>query len=299
MREYDLIIVGAGAAGILCAIEGSKKGIKNILLIEKDPIVGGALSIGDYNISKSRKIVGKEYKEELIKELDKRKNIEIKLDTMVLKIESDNEVICTSSKNGIEKIKAKNIILSNGAKEGSRKAISMVGDRCSGILTLGMAKKILNMNNIILGKNVLIYGNDTLYMLEHDLKKHNINVIGVITLGEDKNAFGVTNNIYDNYEIVSIKGDKRIESVLLSKGNNELKVDCDTLIFARPMLSDGLVAMRSNIKLNPITTGPYVNENFMTSRECIFACGNGIYIHDNIESIEQECKDVITNIIKR
>ena len=50
MKEYNLIIVGGGAAGILCAIEANKKGIDNILLIEKDPVLGGALNLGNYNI---------------------------------------------------------------------------------------------------------------------------------------------------------------------------------------------------------------------------------------------------------
>ena len=63
-------------------------------------------------------------------------SVDLKLNTMVLKIEENNEVLCTSSEFGIEKIKGKKIILANGAKEGSRKAISMVGDRCSGILTV-------------------------------------------------------------------------------------------------------------------------------------------------------------------
>ena len=39
MREYDLIIVGGGAIGIICAIEAYKQGIDNILLIEKDPCI--------------------------------------------------------------------------------------------------------------------------------------------------------------------------------------------------------------------------------------------------------------------
>ena len=64
-------------------------------------------------------------------------------------------------------------------------------------------------------------------------------------------------------------------------------------MFARPMLSDGLVAMRSNISLNPETTGPKVDNNFMTSRENIYACGNGIYIHNFIEDIEEECSKLI------
>lgn len=53
MKQYDLIIIGGGAAGLLCAIEGKRTGIKDILLIEKDSILGGALTLGDYKDRKS------------------------------------------------------------------------------------------------------------------------------------------------------------------------------------------------------------------------------------------------------
>lgn len=298
MREYDLIIIGAGASGILCAIQASKKGIENILLIEKDPILGGALTLGDYNISKEKEITGKEYKEKLLKELNTCTNVEKLLGTMVLKIEGNDEVLCTSAK-GIEKIKGKTIILTNGAKEGSRKAVDMVGDRCSGIYTLGMAKKIFNMKDMVPGKNILIYGNETLYMLAKDLKKHDINIVGIVTLGDNKETFGLTNTIYDGYDITSIIGRGRVSEVVLSKNDEDIKVDCDTIIFARPMLSDGLVAMRSGINLNPVTTGPIVDDRFMTSKEGIYAAGNGIYIHDSIEEIEVEAVKVIESIINK
>lgn len=296
MKAYDLIIVGGGAAGILCAIDANEKGIKNILLIEKDPVLGGALNLGDYNISKEKTILGKDYKVSLLNKLDKC-NIDVKLNTMVLKIEDNNEVLCTSPENGIEKIKGTNIILANGAKEGSRKPVNMVGDRCSGILTVGMAKKIFNMPHMIPGKEILIAGNATLYMIEKELKDNNINVVGIITTDKDANTYGLTDNIYDNYSIESIYGQGRINRVKLSKGDQEIFVDCDTLIFANPMLSDGLVAMRSDIKLNQVITGPQVDKTFMTSRKNIYACGNGIFIHKYIEDIENECKEVINNIV--
>ena len=38
MKDYNLIIIGGGASGILCAIEASKKGIDDILLIENHNI---------------------------------------------------------------------------------------------------------------------------------------------------------------------------------------------------------------------------------------------------------------------
>ena len=295
MKEYNLIIVGGGAAGILCAIEANKKGIDNILLIEKDPVLGGALNLGNYNISRENAINGQEYKKTLMERFDKC-SVDLKLNTMVLKIEENNEVLCTSSECGIEKIKGKKIILANGAKEGSRKAISMVGDRCSGILTVGMAKKIFSICNMIPGKNILIDGYETLYMIQEQLKDKNINVVGIISENNDIETYGLTDKIYKDYKIVSIQGEGRITSVTLEKDGNEEVVECDTLMFARPMLSDGLVSMRSDIKLNPTTTGPEVDDKFMTSRENIYACGNGIYIHKFIEDIEEECSKLIKGL---
>ena len=90
MKEYNLIIVGGGAAGILCAIEANKKGIDNILLIEKDPVLGGALNLGNYNISRENAINGQEYKKTLMEKTKftkKVKNIlNIQKETNILNI---------------------------------------------------------------------------------------------------------------------------------------------------------------------------------------------------------------------
>ena len=296
MQTYDLIIVGGGAAGMLCAIEAKKLAMNKVLLIEKDNELGGALSLGNYNISNELKITGKYYKKYLIEEFEKF-DIETKLNTMVLKIEEDNSVLCTSPTNGVEKIKGKKIILANGAKEGSRKAVNMVGSRCSGIYTVGMAKKIFSMD-MIPGRKILIDGSDTLYMIEKELKRSNIDVVGIISNTEDIETYGLTKDIYVNYEIKNIEGKGRVESVIIGKEDEEVQIECDTVLFARPQLSDGLVAMRSGIKLNPKTTGPQVNEDYMTSKENVYACGNGIYIHNYIEEIEKECSELIYKICR-
>ena len=136
-------------------------------------------------------------------------------------------------------------------------------------------------------------------MIEEELKNSNINVVGIVCNNKNTDkvkCYDLTSNIYEDYEISSIKGEGRISEVTLSKDGNNLKVECDTLIFAQPMLSDGVVAMRSNIILNPETTGAKVNKNYMTSRENIYACGNGIFIHNSIEEIEKECISLINNL---
>ncbi|CDM70213.1 putative oxidoreductase [Clostridium bornimense] len=295
MREYELIIIGGGAAGMLAAIEGKKKGINEILVIEKDPILGGNLNSADYPINKDRTVTGKEYKVALLDKFNKL-DIEVKLNTLVLKIE-EKDVLCTSEINGIEKIRGKSIIIANGGKEGGRKAVDMVGDRCSGIYTLSMAKKIFALDRLP-GKNILIYGNSTLYMIKDKLKEKGLNIAGIVIKDNSNETYDLSNNIYKDYNIASIEGEGRVSSVKLIKDNDIKTVLCDTVIFSMPMLSDGLVAMRSGIRLNPKTTGAEVNDNFETSKEGIYAIGNGIYIHNSIEEIEKECSKVIKNIVK-
>lgn len=295
MREYDLIIIGGGASGLLLAINGKKDGIKNILLVEKDPILGGALNSADYNISEKGNLTGIEYKESLLKEFNEL-NIDVKLNTMVLKIEDSNEILCTSSEYGVEKIKGKNIIITNGGKEKSRNAVQIPGDRTAGVLTVGMAKKIFGIKNMVPGKNIFIVGDSTLYMIQEDLKKYNIKVSGIITDKNKNEVFDLSENLYPGYEIVSIHGEGRVSSVTIKNDDEKKNIKCDTVIFAYPMISDGLVALRSGLKLNPSTTGPAVDENLETSSKNIYACGNAIYIHKSIEEIEDECKKLIKTI---
>ncbi|MDB2068759.1 FAD-dependent oxidoreductase [Clostridium perfringens] len=295
MREYDLIIIGGGASGLLLAINGKKDGIKNILLVEKDSILGGALNSADYNISEKGNLTGIEYKESLLKEFNEL-NIDVKLNTMVLKIEDSNEILCTSSEYGVEKIKGKNIIIANGGKEKSRNAVQIPGDRTAGVLTVGMAKKIFGIKNMIPGKNIFIVGDSTLYMIQEDLKKHNIKVSGIITDKNKNEVFDLSENLYSGYEIIAIHGEGRVSSVTIKNGDEKKNIKCDTVIFAYPMISDGLVALRSGLKLNPSTTGPAVDENLETSNKNIYACGNAIYIHKSIEEIEDECKKLIKTI---
>ncbi|XZJ31659.1 NAD(P)/FAD-dependent oxidoreductase [Clostridium perfringens] len=295
MREYDLIIIGGGASGLLLAINGKKDGIKNILLVEKDPILGGALNSADYNISEKGNLTGIEYKESLLKEFNEL-NIDVKLNTMVLKIEDSNEILCTSSEYGVEKIKGKNIIITNGGKEKSRNAVQIPGDRTAGVLTVGMAKKIFGIKNMVPGKNIFIVGDSTLYMIQEDLKKHNIKVSGIITDKNKNEVFDLSENLYPGYEIISIHGEGRVSSVTIKNDDEKKNIKCDTVIFAYPMISDGLVALRSGLKLNPSTTGPAVDENLETSSKNIYACGNAIYIHKSIEEIEDECKKLIKTI---
>ena len=45
MNKYDLIIVGSGASGLSAGISALKSGIKNVLILEKEDVLGGNLNL--------------------------------------------------------------------------------------------------------------------------------------------------------------------------------------------------------------------------------------------------------------
>lgn len=281
MKNYDLIIAGGGASGLNCAINAKKQNINKILVIEKNPALGGMLNLGNFNISSSSKITSKEYLNTLLEKYNDL-NIETYLNTMVLNINDKGNVVCLSPDRGIEEISAKNIILTNGGKEKNKNPLQTAGDRCSGILSLFTAKNILNMGNIIPGKEIVIYGNSNLHIIEADIKKHNLNIVKIID---------------DNFYIKSISGNGRLDSITISDGTTDETIKCDTLIIAKGLASDGVVSLRSGLAINPETTGPKVDETYKTSKDNIYACGNGIFIHNSIEEIESETEKLISYIV--
>lgn len=299
MKKFDLVIVGAGAAGMLCAIEGKKNGLKSILVIEKDTAIGGSLNSGDYIISNDKESTGLDYLEKIKKEYENF-NIETYLNTMVLHLTSEGNVMCIHPERGIEEIHGKCVILANGSKEKSRNIYQMPGDRCSGIYSLGTVKKILSLGDITIGSNVILYGTEHLDTVKNIFLKNNVQIKGVIQpTGEvaPENMDIIKGaKVYAGYDITSIRGKGRISQIIIENQQDKEILDCDTLIFANGWLSDGVVAMKSKLILNPATTGPRVDENYETSMPGVFACGNGICIHENIEEIENEVEQLMKYI---
>lgn len=309
MINYDLVVIGGGPAGLAAAIEAKKNGIDNILVIERDRELGGILQQCIHNgfglhVFKEE-LTGPEYAEKFIDELLSM-GIDYKLDTMVLELNEDRDILAMNSSDGIMNIKAKAVILAMGCRERARGAIRIPGTRPAGVLTAGTAQRFVNMEGYMVGKKVVILGSgDIGLIMARRMTLEGAQVLAVAELMPFSG--GLTRNIVqclDDYDIplylshtvVDIKGKDRVESVTIAKVDEnfkaiegtEVKFDCDTLLLSVGLIPENELSRSANIELDRITAGPVVNESMETSVEGIFACGNVVHVHDLVDWVTKE-----------
>jgi len=317
--KYEVVVLGGGPAGLAAAIEARKNGIKDILILERGNELGGILQQCIHNgfglHEFKEELTGPEYAQRFINEIGE-KEIEYKLNTMVVDISVDKKIRAINSKDGYMEIEAKAIILAMGCREKTRGAIAIPGDRPSGIFTAGTAQRFINIEGYMVGKKVLILGSgDIGLIMARRMTLEGAKVEAVVELMPYSG--GLTRNIVqclDDYDIplllghtiVDIKGDSRLEKVTVAKVDEDRKpilgterdYDVDTLLLSVGLIPENDLSRNTGILLDKRTLGPIVNESMETSIEGIFACGNVVHVHDLVDFVSAESRKAGINSAK-
>ena len=142
MKEYDIVIIGGGPAGLAAAVSARDNGIESILILERDRELGGILNQCIHNgfglHTFKEELTGPEYAARYEEQVFRR-GIEYKLNTMVMDISHDKVVTAMNREEGLFEIQAKAVILAMGCRERSRGALNIPGYRPAGIFSAGTA----------------------------------------------------------------------------------------------------------------------------------------------------------------
>lgn len=306
---YDLAIIGGGPAGLAAAISAKEKGIENILIIERDNELGGILNQCIHNgfglhIFKEE-LTGPEYAEIFINKV-KELNIDYKLNTFVLDINENRELSVINSTDGFFKIKSQAIILAMGCRERPRGAINIPGTRPSGIFTAGTAQRFINIEGYMVGKKAVILGSGDIGLImarRLTLEGAKVEVVAEIMPYPNGLKRNIAQCLEDfniplllEHTVVDIKGRDRIEAVVLAKVDKdrniikgtEKYIECDTLILSVGLIPENELSKNLGVEIDPLTSGPLVNESLETSIEGVFACGNVLHVHDLVDNVTKE-----------
>ena len=318
MKNFDLVIVGGGPAGLAAAVSAKKNGCDSILILERDGELGGILNQCIHNgfglHTFKEELTGPEYASRFIKQVEELQ-IEYKLNTMVMDITRDKRITAMNRTDGLFHIQAKAIILAMGCRERPRGALNIPGTRPAGIYSAGTAQRLVNIEGYLPGKEVVILGSGDIGLImarRMTLEGAHVQVVAELM----PYSGGLKRNIVqclDDYGIplklshtvVDIRGKKRLTGITLAEVDangkpipgTEEDYQCDTLLLSCGLIPENELSLGMGIEMERVTSGPVVNESLETNIPGVFACGNVLHVHDLVDFVSQEAATAGANAV--
>ena len=305
--KYDVVVIGGGPAGLAAALKAREK-VEKVAVLERNDELGGILnqcihSGFGLHVFKEE-LTGPEYAQRYV-DMVAETDISCYLNTMVLDVTEDKHVVAMSE-DGMLVFEAGSVVLAMGCRERTRGQIRIPGTRPAGVFTAGLAQRYVNLENFKPGSRVVILGSGDIGLImarRMTLEGAKVKVVAELM----PYSGGLKRNIVqclDDYKIplklshtvIDIKGKERVEGVTLAevdenrrpiKGTEEF-YSCDTLLLSVGLIPENEISGAMGVELNPVTSGPKVNERLETSIEGVFACGNVLHVHDLVDFVSEE-----------
>ena len=318
IKNIDVLVVGGGPAGLSAAVELWKKGIRDILIVEREKHLGGILrqcihdgfGLTRFGVTLS----GPEYAGRFIAEV-KELGIPYMVNASVTDV-TEKRVVTVVTTGGLLKYRAKAVVLTMGCRERTRGALAIPGERPTGVFTAGVAQAYINLYNKMPAKEVVILGSGDIGMImARRLTLEGAHVKAVYEVqpypsGLPRNIEQCLNDynipLYLSHTVMEIHGDRRLKGVTVSQVDErfhpvpgtEEYVECDTLILSVGLLPENELSLDAGVVLDKRTRGAVVDEHYQTSVPGIFAAGNVLHVHDLVDFVSMEAEQLADHVAR-
>jgi NADPH-dependent 2,4-dienoyl-CoA reductase/sulfur reductase-like enzyme len=279
----SVTIIGAGPAGLTAARVLVGAGLRDVLVLERNPEAGGLPRFCEHPgwgvLDMHRFWNGPRYARELVRRAG---GAEILTNVTVTGLEAGG-LVHVSTASGPEVIESRVVLLATGIREMPRGARLVSGTRPWGVTTTGAFQEMVQAGQIAFRRPVVIGSELVAFSALLTAWHAGVRPVAMIEPGERilahrpgdlvaRYGFGV--KVRTGTRLVEIKGIERVEAVVLECGGQREMLDCDGVIFTGRFIPEAFLARAGGLGIDPGTGGPVIDNFFRCSDPAFFAAGN-------------------------
>jgi thioredoxin reductase len=284
IAHHDVIIVGAGVAGLSAAAELRRLGVRDVVVLERDTEAGGIPRLcghPGFGLKEFHRVLhGPEYARRLIAASH---GIDIRTGHALLGVDPDG-TLRIAGPGGPAHLRAGAVLLALGTRETPRPARLVGGSRPWGVFTTGSLQQLVHGAHQRPCRRAVIVGSE-LVALSNLLTFRHAGIVPVAIVEEARRtlappalawAAGLAfrTPVLTGARPVAIHGTHRVEALEIDHHGQRRLLACDGVIFTGRFVPDAAPLAGSPVTIDPGTGGPVVDQYGRTAIPTIFAAGN-------------------------
>ena len=311
MPDGPVAVVGGGPAGLAAAVELRRRGVREVVVFEREAEAGGIprhAKHQGFGLRDLRRVLsGPAYARRWV-ELAREAGVEMLAETMVTGWGPG--ALELTSPRGRSTLEPAAVVLATGCRERPRSARLVPGSRPAGVMTTGMLQQLVYLRGLPAGRRALIVGAEhvsfsAILTLAHggaqtvalttELSRH-------ASLGAFRAGARVRYRVplWTRTQVAAIHGRPRVEQVELTdlETGRTRSVECDTVVFTADWIPDHELAVMADVQLDPATRGPAVDPALRTCRPGVFAAGNLLHGAEQADAAALSGRHAATGVLQ-
>ncbi|WP_053752395.1 NAD(P)/FAD-dependent oxidoreductase [Streptomyces sp. MMG1533] len=299
MRAVDVLVVGAGPAGLAAAARLAAAGVRSVEVLEREQHAGGVArhcAHGGYG-TRLHPLTGPEYAH-LLATATERAGAVVRTGVTALDW-AGPLALHTVGPHGQETIGARAVVLATGARERPRAARLVPGTRPAGVYTTGELQQAVHLYGQHIGTRAVVVGaEDVSYTAADTVRTVGASVVAMVTdLARPQTTPARALDarlrhaipLLTGTTVTELVGHGRLSGVRVRhRDGRTATLPCDTVVFTGDFVPEHELARRGGLVLDTGTRGPAVDGSLHTSRPGVFAVGSVLHAVESAATAARE-----------
>ncbi|MFI9168991.1 NAD(P)/FAD-dependent oxidoreductase [Streptomyces lincolnensis] len=308
VREVDVLVVGAGPAGLAAAARLAAAGVGRVEVLDREGQAGGVprhCAHGGYG-TWSRPLTGPAYARLLVAAAERAGAV---VRTGVTALDWAGPLaLHTVGPHGPGTIAARAVVLATGARERPRTARLVPGTRPAGVYTTGELQQAVHLYGQHVGARAVVVGaEDVSYAAADTVRAAGAQVVAMVTdlpRAQTAPARALDSRLrhgavlLTDTTVAELLGHGRLSGVRVRHRDGRTAVlPCDTVVFTGDFVPDHELARRGGLTLDAGTRGPAADGSLHTSRPGVFAAGSVLHAVESAATAAREGAHVARTVL--